>query len=51
VIVVDELFEQADGDKLGWYAPARERPVRIGSSLPPPSPATLLQRAGTIFSI
>jgi hypothetical protein len=31
VIVVDELFEQADGDKLGWYAPARERPVRIGS--------------------
>ncbi|HXA23147.1 MAG TPA: hypothetical protein VNW90_12690 [Acetobacteraceae bacterium] len=22
MIVVDELFEQADGDKLGWYAPA-----------------------------
>jgi hypothetical protein len=31
MIVVNDLFEEANGGKLRRYAPARERPVGIGS--------------------
>ena len=30
-IIAGDVFEEADGGKLGWYAPARKRPTRIGS--------------------
>jgi hypothetical protein len=31
MIVADDLFEKADGEKLGWYAPTREWSALIGS--------------------
>jgi len=30
MIVANHLFKDANGGKLRWYAPARERAVRVG---------------------